>query len=78
MADFDVHVVNDDQEGMSGVRVKLVFTGLLRGFTGEEYTDSDGHAEFSGYDEGEVDVYIDGSSYGSYDYRDGDSITITK
>jgi hypothetical protein len=46
--------------------------------TGTEYTDSDGRAEFNGYEEGEVEVFVQGSSYGNYSYEDGDEITITK
>ena len=78
MASFDVHVVNEDQEDLKGVRVVLEFTGPLRGITGAEYTDSYGHAEFDGHKEGEVEIFIDGKSYGTYSYEDGGSITITK
>jgi hypothetical protein len=42
------------------------------------YTDDQGYAEFSGYDNGEVDVYVDGSNVGTYSYADGDSITVTR
>jgi len=75
---FTVRVVNDDQEGMKGVRVKLEFTDLTRGLSTAEYTDSDGCADFSGYDDGEVEVYLDGSASGTYTYRDGDEVTITR
>lgn len=75
---FDVHVVNDEGDGIEGVRVVLGFTSILRGMTAEEYTDSDGHAEFDGYDEGEVEVYVDGASYGRYRYEDGGGISISK
>jgi hypothetical protein len=78
MASFEVRVVNDDQKGISGVRVRLEFIPLDRGMSGEEYTDADGSAYFSGYDEGGVNVYVDGANYGSYDYREGDCVTITK
>ena len=78
MASFEVRVVDDDQEGLKGVRVKLEFLSLTRGMSAAEYTDSDGSAYFDGYDEGDIEVYIDGSSYGKYYYEDGGSITITK
>ena len=78
MASFEVRVVNDDQQGLRGVRVSLSFTSLLRGKTAAESTDSDGSASFAGYEEGEVTVYIDGRDYGTYSYRDGECITITK
>ncbi len=75
---FEVRVLNDDGDGIDGVRVVLSFTDPTRGQTDAEHTDSDGCAEFSGYDDGEVKVFLDGASYGTYDYRDGDSITITR
>jgi len=78
MASFSVRVLNADQEPITGARVALMFKDPLRGITTEEYTDSDGFAYFEGYDEGEIDVIVRGSSNGSYYYRDGDSITITE
>ncbi len=77
MASFDVRVVNDDQEGIRGARVVLGFTSVLMGMTDEKYTDSDGYAEFDRYDEGEVEVFVDGSSYGNYLYENDGGITIT-
>lgn len=78
MASFEVRVVNDDQKGLKGVRVRLSFKGLTRGMSSEEYTDSDGSAYFDGYEKGDITVYIDGRDYGSYYYVDGGSITVTK
>jgi hypothetical protein len=78
MASFEVRVVNDDQKGIRGCRVRLEFEGLTRGISSDEQTDSDGCASFDGYDEGEVIVYVDGRNLGTYTYRDGGSITITK
>ena len=78
MASFEVRVVNDKQKGVSGVRVRLEFTSPTRGMSAEEYTDSDGSANFDDYEEGEIRVYIDSSNYGTYDYRDGECITVTK
>lgn len=75
---FSVRVVNDDQKPIKGAGVVLSFSGLLRGMTTKEYTDSDGYAYFDDYDEGEVEVFVGGSSYGKYSYSDGDSITITE
>ena len=77
MASFTVRIVDDEQNPVSGARVVLGFTSILRGITTEDYTDSGGYAYFDGYDEGEAEVFIRGSSYGIYYYRDGDSITIT-
>lgn len=78
MSSFEVRVVNDDQQGISGVRVRLEFTPITRGMSDEEYTDADGSAYFDGYDDGEINVYVDGSNCGSYDYESGGSITVTK
>jgi hypothetical protein len=78
MASYRVRIVNDDQKGLSGARVRLSFKGLTRGIAPEEYTDSDGSAYFSGYEEGDITVYIDGRDYGSFYYEDGGSITVTK
>jgi len=79
MASFTVKVVNDNQEGISGVRVRLAFTDIDRAMSNPEYTtDDDGRADFDGYDDGEIEVFIDGSSYGTYQYVDEDEITITK
>jgi len=78
MASFTVRVVDSDQNGASGVRVRLEFASVLRGMSTEEHTDSDGCASFEGYDEGEIRVYLDGKSYGHHRYSDGDEITLTK
>ena len=75
---FSVRVVDDDQKGVSGIRVTLEFTDVLRGMSSEVYTDDDGYAEFDGYADGEVVVYVDGSSAGTYQYEDGGSVTITR
>ena len=77
---FVVHVVNEEQEPREGARVALSFRGiplLPGGMSGAEYTDSDGQAYFDGYDRDEIEVFLDGQSYGWYIYDDGDSITIT-
>lgn len=61
-----------------GARVVLEFTDPTRGMSNPEYTtDSDGCAEFDGYDNGNINVYVDGNNEGNYEYRDGDEISIT-
>jgi hypothetical protein len=75
---FEVRIVDDDGDGVSGVRVTLSFTSMTRGMTAAEHTDSDGSAYFDGYDDGEVDVFVDGSNCGTYRYEDGSCITITR
>ncbi len=73
---FDVHVVDEDELGIEGVRVVLSFRGATRGQTDAVYTDADGHAEFDGYEDGAIEVYLNGDGYGRYDYEDGAGITI--
>jgi hypothetical protein len=75
---FDVRVVDESGDGVDGARVTLGFKTSVRGMTTPEYTGSDGHAEFEGYDDGEVKVFVDGADCGTYDYKDGESITITR
>jgi len=78
MASFEVRVVNENQEGLSGIRIKLKFEDFTRGMSTEEYTNSEGSAFFDNYDEGDITVYIDGDDRGSYYYEKGGCITITK
>lgn len=75
---FEVRVVNDDDEGLEGIRVRLEFTELSRGISDEEYTDPEGSAYFEDYDEGPVKIYINGRDFGEYLYEDGSCITINK
>lgn len=75
---FEVQVVNEEGDGIDGARVTLSFKSSVRGMTAPEFTDSDGHAEFDGYDDGEAQVFIDGVDCGTHDYSDGGSITITR
>lgn len=42
-----------------GARASVGFDGLLRGFTKEEYTDSDGEVHFNN-DNGMGTIYVDG------------------
>jgi hypothetical protein len=75
---FTVRVVNDDGDGIVEARVALTFTRSIRGMTGAEYTDNDGRADFDGYDDGEVEIFVEGRSCGTYDYSDGGEVTITR
>lgn len=74
---FTVRVVNDDGDGIGEARVTLSFTRSIRGMTAAEYTGDDGCAIFDGYDDGEVEIFVDGSSCGTHDYSDGGDVTIT-
>lgn len=75
---FDVHVVDEQGNGVDGARVVLNFKTSARGMTDAEHTDAAGHVEFDGYDDGEIELFVDGANCGTYDYRDGEGITITR
>lgn len=75
---FEVQVLNEDEEGVEGVRVVLSFGGATRGQTEPELTDVEGFAVFDGYDDGEITVYLNGTDYGRFRYEDGEAITITQ
>jgi len=76
---FTIRVVDDEDEGIGGVRVKVSFLERLKGKSmAEQKTDSDGYADFDGDEEGEVEVSLNGTSYGTYEYAEGDEITIEK
>ena len=75
---FPVRVLNNDGEPVGGVRVRLAFTSPTRGMSDPEYTtDSNGEADFDSYDDGEVEVFLNGSSYSIEHYSNGDSVEIT-
>lgn len=79
MSVFTIRVVDDEDEGIGGVRVKVSFLDRQKGKSmAEQKTDSDGYADFDGDDEGEIDVFLNGTSYGTYEYAEGDEITIEK
>jgi len=77
MASFSVRVVDDKHKPIQRAHIVLSFTGTPRGMIVEGYTDSDGYADFVGYEEGEAEVFVSGSSYGTHYYNDGEAITIT-
>jgi len=75
---FTIKVLDDKGEPVGGVRVRLAFTDPTRGMSHPEYTtDSHGEADFHGYDDGEVEVFLDGRSYGTQNYSNGDYVEIT-
>ena len=76
MASFEVRVVNENQGPIKGVAVRLEFKGLLLGITSEDYTDAEGVALFYGHKEGKVNIFVNDDSYGEYQFRDGDQVTI--
>lgn len=74
---FTVRVIDDDQDPVEGARVMISFTSMLRGHSTTEYTDSEGRAEFSDYEDGEINVFVNGDNVGTHYYKDDDEITIT-
>lgn len=78
MADFSVRLVRYDEDGdehpVAHRTVKVWFTSFFRGRL-EEITDEDGVAYFEG-DEGEIEVYFEGQSYGTHHFEDGGQITV--
>ena len=78
MAIFGIRVINENEEPIKGVRVKLEFTGPTRGMSDEKYTDSQGNAFFDGYQEGPIRIYLNGTSYGGYYYESGAKVNIWK
>ncbi len=74
---FTVRVVNDEDEPVEGAVARISFTIPLRGISPEERTDDDGLSEFGDYDNGEITVYVDGRSVGSFYYEDVEEITVS-
>ncbi len=77
MSTFSIRVVDDEDEGIGGVRVRASFLDSKRSDS-DGKTDSDGYVDLEGDDEGEVEVFLNNTSYGTYEYSEGDEITIEK
>ena len=75
---FTITIVDDSGRGIEGLRVVLRFVEPMRGDPPTEDTDEHGHAEFEGYNEGEVQVFVDGIDCGVHNYDDGEVVTITR
>lgn len=75
---FTITIIDDTGRGIEGLRITLRFVEPLRGDAPTEDTDEDGRAEFEGFDEGEVQVFIDGVDCGVHNYDDGEIVTITR
>ena len=60
MGSLTVHVLDEDENPISGKRVYCDFPGII-GTHSEEYTDEDGVAEFDEVPVGTVGVYVDGT-----------------
>lgn len=74
---FKIQVFNAQHKTVSGTRVTFAFTSLFRGMSTSEYTDGSGIATFNTkYDDGKIEVYVDGRSQGECYYKWGQSITV--
>ena len=67
---LDVYVVDEDENPVAGVRVKIVIEGIWKGGSLEERTDDEGHAEFETVEDyesyRELRIYVKGESFGPY------------
>ena len=75
---FTVMAVDQNGRGLEGLRVMLRFVEPTRGDAPTEDTNADGCAEFEGFDQGEVQVFVDGADCGVHDYEDGELVKITR
>jgi hypothetical protein len=75
---FTVMAVDQNGRGIEGLRVMLRFVEPTRGDAPAEDTNEDGCAEFDGFDQGEVQVFVDGTDCGVHDYEDGELVKITR
>jgi hypothetical protein len=75
---FTVRLVGDDGRGVQGARVVLSFVSPTRGQSSPQFTDGDGRARFSGYQPGEVRVFVDGSDCGAFSYSDGATVHVSR
>lgn len=76
---LDVHVLDSNGAAMEAIKVEIVIAGIFSGGSLQEFTDSDGHAEFetaSDYESSrELNIYVRGQSFGPY-YIGGGAYTI--
>ncbi len=75
MATFRVKVSYGNGQPTKGSRVVLAFYGN-RGNSSTEYTGSDGYATFSGYNPGQADVIVDGSTKETRYLSDGNVVDV--
>jgi len=75
---FVVTIVDQNDKGIEGLRVMLRFVEPTRGDAPTMDTDENGSAEFEGFDQGEVQVFVDGAECGVFDYEDGETVKITR
>jgi hypothetical protein len=72
---LDVQVLDSDGRPVRGTAVTVDIEGIFTGGTLEDYTDSDGHAQFEtdgNYEDyRELRIYVRGQSFGPYEVGGG-------
>lgn len=72
---LDVYVLDRDGDPVEGTEVTIDIAGIWKGGTLEEYTDSEGHAEFETAENYEpsrgLTIYVRGQSFGPYEISGG-------
>ena len=76
MVDFRVRVITAKQQPVEGVRVVMEFTKLTLDTIRRVFTDTNGYAHFEEQAEGEVNISVMGTKYGTYQCLNGTSITV--
>jgi hypothetical protein len=75
---FRVRVVREDGLPVPDITVVLRFKAFERAVTAAEMTNGAGEADFDGYDDGPIEVFVDGNQRGDHQYRDGELLTLSK
>ena len=68
---FRIRVVDEDLQSVGNVLVKLEFCSVWPDMAGIGWTDKTGFAEFEGFENGDVLIFVNGCCRGTYCYRDG-------
>jgi hypothetical protein len=76
MASFSIKVINDKDMPVSGIKVSLDFPEEPFSASIFQYTDKYGFVQFFGYEKGEIEVFVNGDSFGYHYYNDGEGITL--
>jgi len=78
MPDLDVHVVSENDKPISGAKVFLqIHHNIMPDTWLEEYTDSEGHAEFDVPRFTNIDIFVDGDLEDDIDIaEDDEGVTI--
>ncbi|MDD5268626.1 MAG: hypothetical protein PHO08_16110 [Methylococcales bacterium] len=77
---LNVQALDKKGNPLKGTKVKIDIAGIFKGGTLENYTDSNGHAEFetaANYESSrKLNIYLHGQSFGPYEIGGG-SYTVT-